>query len=81
MLNSLVVRVPFNLIFWQFWWFTVFKLVVILVLVVQGSKAFLPMPPSWLELSSNFITTVLNILKDLKEMMKEELKEIKKNNV
>ena len=30
---------------------SVFKLVVILLLVIQGSLAFLPMPPSWPELS------------------------------
>ena len=47
--NSLVVRLPCSSIFWQFWLFIVFKLVVILFLVVQGSEAFLPMPPSWLE--------------------------------
>ena len=32
--NSLVVRLPCSLIFWQFWLFSVFKLVVILLLVV-----------------------------------------------
>ena len=35
------------MIFFQFWLFFVFKLVVILLLVVQGSEKFLPMPPSW----------------------------------
>ena len=48
-LNSLVVGLPYSLIFWQFWLFFVFKLVVILLLVVQGSKEYLPMPLSWLE--------------------------------
>ena len=47
---SLIVKVPCSLIFWQFWLFTVFKFVVILLLVVQGIEAFLPMPISWLEL-------------------------------
>ena len=46
--NSLVVRLPCSFIFWQFWLFFLFKLSVILLLVVQGSEAFLPMPPSWL---------------------------------
>ena len=36
--NSLVVRLPCSSIFWQFWLFIVFKLVVIFLLVVQGSK-------------------------------------------
>ena len=48
--NSLVVRVPCSLIFWHFWLFIDFRLVVILLLVVQGSEGFLPTPPSWLEL-------------------------------
>ncbi|KAF6104290.1 hypothetical protein HJG60_011268 [Phyllostomus discolor] len=34
--------------FWYFWLFIDFRLVVILLLVVQGSKGFLPIPPSWL---------------------------------
>ena len=44
--NSLIVGVPWSLIFWHFWLFIVFKLVFIFLLVVWGSKAFLPMPPS-----------------------------------
>ena len=36
-------------IFWQFWLFFVFKFVVFLLLVVQGGKVYLPMPPSWPE--------------------------------
>ena len=48
--NSLVVGLPCSLIFWQFWLFFVFKLVVILLLVVHGSKVFLPTTPSWPEL-------------------------------
>ena len=45
-LNFLVVGVPCSLIFWSFWLFIDFRLVVILLLVVQGSKRFLPTPPS-----------------------------------
>ena len=48
--NSLVVRVPCHSIFWHFWLFFDFRLVVILLLVVRGSKGLLPIPPSWLEL-------------------------------
>ena len=36
--NSLVVGFPYSLIFWQFWLFFVFKFVVVILLVVQGSK-------------------------------------------
>ena len=43
--NSLVVRFPCSSIFWQFL-FYVLKLVVILLLVVQGRKAYIPNPPS-----------------------------------
>ena len=46
--NSLVVGLPYSLIFWHLWLFFVFKFVVLL-LVVRGSKVFLPMPPPWLE--------------------------------
>ena len=48
--NSLVVRVPCSLIFWHSWLFIDFRLVVILLLGVQGSEGFVPTPPSWLEL-------------------------------
>ena len=48
--NSVVVKVPCSLIFWQFWLFIDFRLVVILLLVVGGREGFLPMPPSWPEL-------------------------------
>ena len=47
--NSLVVRLPYSSIFWQFWLFFVFKFVVVLLLVVQGGKVYLPTPPSWPE--------------------------------
>ena len=48
--NYLLVRVPSSLIFWCFWLFIDFRLVVILLLVVRGSKGFLPTSPSWPEL-------------------------------
>ena len=51
--NSLVVGLPHSLIFWQFWLFFVFKFVVVLLLVVRGGKVYLPMPPSWPEVSKN----------------------------
>ena len=47
--NSLVVRFLYSSIFWQFWLVFVFKLVVVLLLVVWGSKVYLPMSPSWPE--------------------------------
>ena len=49
--NSLVVRLLYSSIFWQFWLFFVFKFVVVLVLVVQGGRVYLPTPPSWPEIS------------------------------
>ena len=36
--NSLVVRLPCSMIFWQFWLFFVYKFVVVLLLVVGGGK-------------------------------------------
>ena len=48
--NSLVVGVPCSLIFWHFLLLIDFRLVVILLLVGQGSERFLPTPPSWPEL-------------------------------
>ena len=47
--NSLVVKLPYSSIFWQFWLFLVFKFVVVLPLVVQAGKVYLSMPPSWPE--------------------------------
>ena len=44
--NSLVVGLPYSLIFCQFWLVFVFKLVVVLLLVAQGGTVSLPMPPS-----------------------------------
>ena len=52
--NSFVVGVPCSLIFWRFWLFIDFRLVVILLLVVGGSKGSLPTPPSWPELYDTF---------------------------
>ena len=49
--NSLVVGLPYSSIFWQFWLVFVFKFVVVLLLVVQGGKIYLPMPPSSLEVA------------------------------
>ena len=56
--NSLVVKLLCSLFFFQFWLFFVFKLVVILISVVRGSKTCLPMPPSWSELSPPSLVTV-----------------------
>ena len=55
---TLVVGLPYSLIFWQFWLFFVFKFVVVLLLVVRGSKVYLPMPPSWLEVSFFFMANI-----------------------
>ena len=49
--NSLVVGLLYSSIFWQFWLFFVFKFVVVLLLIVQGGKVYLPTPPSWPEVS------------------------------
>ena len=58
--NSLVVRIPCSLIFWHFWLFIDFRLVVIFLLVVWGSKGFLSTPPSWPVLwNSNFTCLTL----------------------
>ena len=45
--NSLFVRLPYSLIFWQFWLFSDFKFVVVLLLVLQGGKMYAAIPPSW----------------------------------
>ena len=47
--KSLVVGFPYSLIFWLFWVIFILRLAVILFMVVQGSKACLLTPPSWLE--------------------------------
>ena len=44
--KSLVVRLQYSSIFLQFWVFFILKSVVILFMVVQGGKVYLPMPPS-----------------------------------
>ena len=43
--NFLVVRLPYSLIFWQFWVYFLLRLVVIILMVVQGGDAFLLIPP------------------------------------
>ena len=43
--NCFVVGLTYSSIFWKFWLFFVFKLVLILLLFVWGSKTYLPMPP------------------------------------
>ena len=53
--NSLVAGLPYSSIFWQFWLLFVFQFVVVLLLVVQGGKVYLPTPPSWLEVLINII--------------------------
>ena len=59
--NSLVVRLSCSLIFWHFWLFYVFKFVVLFV--VWGSKVYVPMPPSWLEVK--IFSLVLVFLKSI----------------
>ena len=49
--NSLFVRLPYSSIFWQFWLFFVFKFVVLLLVVWEGT-VHLPMSPSWLAVST-----------------------------
>ena len=44
--NSLVVRLPYSSMFWQFGLFFVFKFVVVLLLVVRRGTVCLPTPPS-----------------------------------
>ena len=57
--NSLVVRLPYSSIFWQFWLFFVLKFVAVLHLVVRGSKAYLPTPPSWPGVRATFFWLML----------------------
>ena len=47
--NSLVVRLPYSLIYCQFWLYFVFKFVIVLLLVVWGGKVYLPTSSSWPE--------------------------------
>ena len=60
--NSLVVRLPYSSIFWQFWLFFVFKLVVALLLVVQGDTVYLPTPPSLPEVSFSYAWLILQFV-------------------
>ena len=56
--------------FWQFWFFFVFKFVVVL-LVVRGGKVYLPMPPSWSEVLNCDISTLethIGTVWDLKDV-------------
>ena len=48
--NSLIVGLPYSLIFWQFWLFFVLIFVVVLLLVVWGGKVPPPMAGSLNEL-------------------------------
>ena len=59
--NSLVVGLLYNLIFWHCWLIFVFKLVVILLLVVGGSEAYLSTPPSWPECKWGPVSLLQNI--------------------
>ena len=43
--KSLVVRLPYGSIFWQFWVLFALRLIVILLVVAKGGEACLPMPP------------------------------------
>ena len=55
--NSLVVELPHSSIFWHFWLFFIFKFVVVLLLVVWGSKVYLSIPPSWPEVSNHALSS------------------------
>ena len=59
--NSLIVGVPCSLIDFLAL-LIVFRLVIFLLLVVQGSEGFLPMPPSWPELQFNSLSTITKML-------------------
>ena len=56
--NSLIVGLPYSLIFWQFWLFIVFKFVVLL-LVVRGGTVCLPTHPSWMKVPLPILNWVL----------------------
>ena len=56
--SSLVVRLPYSSIFWQFFLFFVFKFVVVLLLVVQRGKMYLTVSPSCLEVSFLYLFKV-----------------------
>ena len=60
--NSLVVGLPYSLIFWQFWLFFAF-IFVVLLLGLQGGKVYRPLPPSWSEVNKlNYILMKSNFL-------------------
>ena len=44
--NSLLVGIPYSSIFWQFFLLSVFKFVLVFLLVVCRGTVYLPMPPS-----------------------------------
>ena len=52
--NSLVVRLPYSSILWQIWLFFVLKFILVLLLVVRGSKVYLPRTPSWPEVHFSY---------------------------
>ena len=59
---SLVVELPYSLIFCQFWLFFIFNFFVILLLVVGGGTVYLPMPPSRLEVKKTCISPLIVFL-------------------
>ena len=61
--NSLVVGLPYSLIFWQFWLFFVLKCVVVL-LGVQGGKVYLPTPQCWPEVWELKFLIMLRLAQD-----------------
>ena len=66
--NSLVVGLPYSLIFWQFWLFFVFKFV-FLLLVMRG-EVYLPMPPAFPEVtfhtSNLLVSIVVHVISPIK---------------
>ena len=59
--NSLVVRLPYSSIFWQFCYY--FLKFVVFLLVVWGGKVYLPMPPSWSEVGNVFLPLLIKLIK------------------
>ena len=53
--KSLVVRLPYTLIFWQFW---ALRFSCNSFAVTWGSKVYLPMPPSWLEVMTTHFYSI-----------------------
>ena len=49
--NSFVVGLPYSFISGSSGYFFAFKCIVVLLLVVQGGKVYLPTPPSWPEVA------------------------------